>query len=112
MAATLAFQAMCHAAMSQNKIARGCKVVTWRNNQSTRPQSVRSHATCACIKRTSATIERNPLRAAKKFLSMNGGEFAFDGQFCGTEHKHDYEHEYQPSVAAATYGLASETRHN
>jgi hypothetical protein len=52
------------------------------------------------------------LDAAKMFLSMNGGEFAFDGQFCGTEHKHDYEHEYQPSVAAATYGLASETRHN
>ena len=32
------------------------------------------------------------LDTAKMFLSMNGGEFALDRQFCGTEHKHDYEH--------------------
>jgi len=65
-AATLAFQAMCHAAMSQNKIPRGCKVVTSRNRRRTRPHSARSHATWAWIKRTSATSERNPLTAARK----------------------------------------------
>src|SRR2546421_34254 len=63
-AATLAFQAMCHAAMSQKRIARGCNVVTCRKRRRTRPHSVRSQATCASTKRASATSERNPFSAA------------------------------------------------
>ena len=31
------------------------------------------------------------LDAAKISLSMSGGKFTFDGQFCGPEHEHDYE---------------------
>ena len=63
-AATLAFHAMCHAAMSQNKMERGCSVVASRKSSSTRPHSVRSQATCAWMKATSATSERKPLSAA------------------------------------------------